>query len=138
MGRILAIDYGKKRCGIAVSDPLRIIATGLQTVQTPALWDFLQEYMAKETVDCVVVGEPRQMDYSPSESERFITPFVNRFKKAYPHIPLQRVDERFTSRIAQRSILEMGAKKKQRQDKATVDMVSATLILQTYMQFNNL
>lgn len=138
MGRILAIDYGKKRCGIAVSDPLRIIATGLQTVPTGELWDFLKDYMEKESVDCVVVGEPRQMDYTPSESERFITPFVNRFRKAYPQIPLKRVDERFTSCIAQRSILEMGAKKKQRQDKAVVDKVSATLILQTYMQFNNL
>ncbi|MCM1532202.1 MAG: Holliday junction resolvase RuvX [Bacteroides sp.] len=135
MGRILAIDYGRKRCGIAVSDPLRIIATGLQTVATGELWDFLKDYMGGEAVDCVVVGEPRQMDYTPSESERFIAPFVNRFRKAYPQIPLERVDERFTSRIAQRSILEMGAKKKQRQDKATVDMVSATLILQTYMQF---
>ncbi|MCM1041499.1 MAG: Holliday junction resolvase RuvX [Bacteroides sp.] len=135
MGRILAIDYGRKRCGIAVSDPLRIIATGLQTVPTAELWGFLKEYMIREAVDCVVVGEPRQMDYTPSESERFITPFVNRFRKAYPQIPLERVDERFTSRIAQRSILEMGARKKQRQDKATVDMVSATLILQTYMQF---
>lgn len=135
MGRIMAIDYGKKRCGIAVSDPLQIIATALQTVPTSELWAFLQDYIAKETIECLVVGEPMQMDYTPSESERFIAPFVARFKKAYPQIPLERVDERFTSRMAQQAILEMDAKKKQRQDKATVDKVSATLILQTYMQF---
>ncbi len=135
MGRILAIDYGKKRCGIAVSDPLQIIATGLQTVATADLWAFLQEYIAKEEVECLVVGEPMQMDYTPSESERYIAPFVGRFRKAYPHIPLERVDERFTSRIARQAILDMGARRKQRQDKATIDKVSATLILQTYMQF---
>lgn len=138
MGRILAIDYGKKRCGIAVTDPLQIIATGLQTVPTSELWAFLQDYIGREEVECVVVGEPRQMDYTPSESERFIAPFVGRFKKAYPQIPLKRVDERFTSCMAQRAILDMGAKKKQRQDKATVDKVSATLILQTYMQSKEL
>ncbi len=136
MGRILAIDYGRKRCGLAVSDPLRIIATSLTTVPTAGLWDFLKDYMARECVDCVVVGEPRQMDYTPSECERFITPFIARFRKAYPDMPLKRVDERFTSRIALRSMREMGLKKKQRQDKALVDGISATLILQTYMQNN--
>ena len=88
MARILAIDYGRKRCGVAVTDPLRIIATALATVPAAELWDYLKDYFAKEDVDCVVVGEPRQMDNTPSESERFITPFVNRFRKAYPDMPL--------------------------------------------------
>ena len=134
MARILAIDYGRKRCGVAVTDPLRIIATALATVPAAELWDYLQDYFAKEDVDCVVVGEPRQMDNTPSESERFITPFVNRFRKAYPDMPLVRVDERFTSKIAHQSMLDMGLRKKQRQDKALVDSMSAVLILQTYMQ----
>lgn len=134
MARILAIDYGRKRCGVAVTDPLRIIATALATVPAAELWDYLKDYFAKEDVDCVVVGEPRQMDNTPSESERFITPFVNRFRKAYPDMPLVRVDERFTSKIAHQSMLDMGLRKKQRQDKALVDSMSAVLILQTYMQ----
>ncbi|MDE7072701.1 MAG: Holliday junction resolvase RuvX, partial [Bacteroidales bacterium] len=133
MGRILAIDYGRKRCGIAVTDPARIIATPLTTVATARLWDFLKEYMEKEPVDCVVVGEPRQMDYTPSESERYIAPFLARFVKAYPAVPLERVDERFTSKIAFQSMIDMGLKKKRRQDKALVDEISAALILQTYM-----
>ena len=134
MARILAIDYGRKRCGVAVTDPLRIIATALATVPAAELWDFLKDYFAKEDVGCVVVGEPRQMDNTPSESERYITPFVNRFRKAYPNLPLVRVDERFTSKIAHQSMLDMGLRKKQRQDKALVDSMSAVLILQTYMQ----
>lgn len=137
MGRVLAIDYGKKRCGLAVTDPLRIIATSLATVETSRLWEFLQDYIRREEVDCLVVGEPRQMDNTPSESERFIAPFVGRFKKAYPHIPLVRVDERFTSKIAMRSMIDMGLGKKKRQDKALVDSLSATLILQTYMQMTD-
>lgn len=134
MGRILAIDYGRKRCGIAVTDPLQIIATSLTTVETSMLWDFLKDYFQKEDVECVVVGEPRQMDNTPSESERYIQPFLGRFRKAYPDMRLERVDERFTSKIAMQSMIDMGLKKKKRQDKALVDSVSATLILQTYMQ----
>lgn len=134
MGRILAIDYGRKRCGIAVTDPLQIIANSLATVETSMLWDFLKDYFQKEDVECVVVGEPRQMDYTPSESERYIQPFLGRFRKAYPHIRLERTDERFTSQMAMRSMIDMGLKKKQRQDKALVDSISATIILQTYMQ----
>lgn len=134
MGRILAIDYGKKRCGLAVTDPLRIIATALGTVETGKLWDFLKTYFQKEEVECIVVGEPRQMDYRPSECESYIRPFLQRFAKAYPGMRVERVDERFTSKIAQRSLLEMGAGKKKRQDKALVDSISATLILQTYLQ----
>ena len=94
MGRILAVDYGRKRCGIAVTDPLQMIASPLVTVETSRLWDFLKEYMAKEEVECLVVGEPRQMDYTPSENERYIQPFLGRFKKAYPQIALEREDER--------------------------------------------
>lgn len=98
------------------------------------LWDFLKDYFQKEDVECVVVGEPRQMDNTPSESERYIQPFLGRFRKAYPDMRLERVDERFTSKIAMQSMIDMGLKKKKRQDKALVDSVSATLILQTYMQ----
>lgn len=134
MGRILAVDYGRKRCGIAVTDPLQMIASPLVTVETSRLWDFLKEYMAKEEVECLVVGEPRQMDYTPSENERYIQPFLGRFKKAYPQIALEREDERFTSKMAFRAMIEGGLKKKQRQDKALVDSTSATLILQSYME----
>ena len=92
MGRILAVDYGRKRCGIAVTDPLQMIATPLATVETSRLWDFLKEYIGKEEVECLVVGEPRQMDYTPSESERYIQPFLGRFRKAYPGIRLDGED----------------------------------------------
>ena len=124
MGRILAVDYGRKRCGIAVTDALQLIATR----------DFLEGYMAKEEVECVVVGEPRQMDYTPSESERYIRPFLSRFKKVHPRIRLEREDERFTSRMAMQAMISGGLKKKKRQDKALVDATSAVLILQSYMQ----
>lgn len=134
MGRILAIDYGRKRCGIAVTDPLQLIANPLGTVETHRLWDFLADYMGKEEVECVVVGEPRQMDYTPSESEKYIRPFLGRFRKAYPAIRLEREDERFTSKMAFAAMLEGGLKKKQRKDKALVDATSAALILQSYMQ----
>ena len=137
MGRILAVDYGRKRCGIAVTDPLQMIATPLATVETSRLWDFLKEYIGKEEVECLVVGEPRQMDYTPSESERYIQPFLGRFRKAYPGIRLDRVDERFTSKLALQAMIEGGLKKKQRQDKALVDSTSATLILQSYMERRN-
>lgn len=134
MGRILAVDYGRKRCGIAVTDALQLIATPLATVETHGLWDFLEGYMAKEEVECVVVGEPRQMDYTPSESERYIRPFLSRFKKVHPRIRLEREDERFTSRMAMQAMISGGLKKKKRQDKALVDATSAVLILQSYMQ----
>ncbi len=134
MGRILAIDYGQKRCGLAVTDPLKLIAHALETVPTAGLDAYLADYLQREEVETVVVGLPLQMDATPSESTRYIEPFVKRFRKRYPQIPVERVDERFTSKIAFQTMLDAGLKKKKRQDKGLVDALSATLILQTYMQ----
>lgn len=134
MGRILAIDYGKKRCGLAVTDPLKLIAHALETVPTAGLDAYLADYMRREEVEVIVVGLPLQMDATPSESARYIEPFVRRLKKQYPRIPVARVDERFTSRMAFQTMIDAGLKKKKRQDKGLVDALSATLILQTYMQ----
>ncbi len=134
MGRILAIDYGQKRVGIAVTDELQLIANSLTTVHSNDIIQFLKEYVSKETVDCFVVGEPKQMNNQASESAKFIIPFINQLKKEFPLIPVERCDERFTSKIATQSILMAGLKKKDRQDKSLVDSVSATLILQTYME----
>ena len=134
MGRILAIDYGKKRVGLAVSDPCRIIATGLKTVLSPELFKFLQEYLTLEKVDLFVGGHPKQLNNQDSESMTYIKPFVVALKRKYPDIPVILYDERFTSVIAHRSLLEGGAKKKTRQDKALVDTMSATIILTSYME----
>ncbi|MCD8261315.1 MAG: Holliday junction resolvase RuvX [Bacteroides sp.] len=134
MGRIVALDYGRKRTGIAVTDPLQIIANGLTTVASHEVIDFLSSYVAQEKVDLFVVGLPRQMNNEPSESMKYITPFVNTLKKRIPHIPVEFADERFTSVLAQRAILAGGVKKKDRQNKALVDEVSATIILQSYME----
>jgi putative Holliday junction resolvase len=133
MGRILAIDYGQKRAGIAVTDEMKIIATGLTTVHVKDLFDFLKDYLNRENVEVIVVGEPKDMKNRPSDSSRFIEPFVKKLKKTFPNIKIERFDERFTSVMAQNAILESGVKKKKRQDKALVDTVSATLILQSYM-----
>ena len=133
MGRIMAIDYGKKRTGLAVTDPERIIATGLTTVETPKLMQFLADYFAKETVDTIVVGEPKQMDNTPSESARYIEPFLGELAKKFPDKEICRADERFTSKIAFQAMIDGGLKKKQRQNKALIDTISATLILQSYM-----
>ena len=133
MARILAIDYGQKRTGLAVTDELQIIANPLTTVETPKLMQFLKDYTSKEKVQCFVVGEPKHLNNTPSESARLIEPFVKQLHKAFPDIEIARVDERFTSKIASQAILNSGAKKKQRQDKGLIDTVSATLILQTYM-----
>ncbi|MCR4812402.1 MAG: Holliday junction resolvase RuvX [Bacteroidales bacterium] len=133
MGRIMAIDYGKKRTGLAVTDPERIIATGLTTVETPKLMQFLADYFAKETVDTIVVGEPKQMDNTPSESARYIEPFLGELAKKFPDKEICRMDERFTSKIAFQAMIDGGLKKKQRQNKALIDTISATLILQSYM-----
>ncbi len=138
MGRILAIDYGQKRCGIAVTDPLKLIAHALETVPTAGLEAFLADYMRREEVETIVVGQPLQMDGTPSESTRYIEPFVRRLAKQCPQIPIVRVDERFTSKIAFRTMTDAGLKKKKRQDKGLVDAISATLILQTYMQNPNI
>lgn len=133
MSRILAIDYGKKRTGIAVTDPLRIIASGLQTVATEKLFVFLKEYFSKEKVEIVLVGEPKQMDGTPSESTEIIEKFVADFSKEFPLIKVERVDERFTSKMASRTLIDSGLKKKKRQDKALLDEVSATIMLQDYL-----
>ncbi|MFO8066478.1 MAG: Holliday junction resolvase RuvX [Bacteroidales bacterium] len=134
MGRILAIDYGQKRTGIAVTDPLQIIANGLTTIHTKDVISFLKEYFSREKVDCIVVGEPRDMQNKASDASRFIEPFVKSLGKHFPDIPVERVDERFTSSIAMQSMIDTGMKKKKRQDKALVDTISATLILQSYLE----
>lgn len=134
MARILSIDYGKKRTGIAVTDPLQIIANGLVTVSTSGLFDFLREYMSKESVERIIIGEPKQADGSPSENMARITQFANRWRKAYPDIPIEFYDERFTSVLAHKAMLDGGLHKKKRQDKALVDEISATIILQSYLE----
>lgn len=133
MARILAIDYGLKRTGIAVTDELQIIASGLTTVKTKELLIFLKDYMSKEQVELFLVGEPKQMDNTVSESEALILPFLESLKKQFPSIPIQRVDERFTSKMAFQTMIDSGLKKNQRKNKALIDEISATLILQSYL-----
>ena len=134
MGRILAIDYGQKRVGLAVTDELQLIANSLTTVHSKDILSFLKEYLKKEKVDCFVVGEPKQMNNQVSESVKYINPFINQLIKEFPNIPIERCDERFTSKIASQTILMSGLKKKDRQDKSLIDSISATIILQTYME----
>ena len=133
MGRILAIDYGTKRTGIAVSDPLRIIAGGLETVETKILERWLADYFAREQVDTIVLGKPSRMDGTPSETWRFIEPLAGRLRRAYPDKQVVFYDERFTSVIAHRVMLDSGIGKMARREKALVDKISATIILQGYM-----
>ncbi|WP_100616112.1 Holliday junction resolvase RuvX [Confluentibacter citreus] len=133
MSRILAIDYGLKRTGIAVTDELQIIASGLTTVFTKDIFTFLKDYTAKENVELFLVGEPKQMDNTASESEVLIIPFINRLIKEFPNIPVKRVDERFTSKMAFQTMIDSGLKKNQRKNKALIDEISATLILQSYL-----
>lgn len=134
MSRILAIDYGRKRTGVAVSDAMQIIANGLTTVPTHELLDFITGYVQKEPVERILVGLPKQMNNEASESMKYIDPFVRSLKKRLPEIPGEFVDERFTSVLAHRTMLEAGLKKKDRQNKALVDEISATIILQTYLE----
>ena len=134
MARILSIDYGKKRTGLAVTDPLQLIAGGLATVATSELFDFLQQYVAREPVERMVVGEPRQPNGQPSENLQRVQQFVNRWRKAMPQIPIEYYDERFTSVLAHRAMIDSGLKKKARQDKALVDEISATIILEDYLR----
>jgi putative Holliday junction resolvase len=134
MGRILAVDYGRKRCGIAVTDELQLIANGLTTVRSHDVFDFLKNYLAQENVNTVVVGEPKDMHNNPSEAARFIEPFVNRLRNAFPDLDIQRFDERFTSVMAFQSMIDAGLSKKKRQDKSLVDTISATIILQSFME----
>ena len=133
MGRILAIDFGKKRTGIAATDELQIIASGLTTVNTDDLIPFLKEYISKNQVELFVVGKPKQMNNTDSESEALILPFLKKLKNQIPQIPLLRIDERFTSKIALQTMIDGGLNKKQRRNKALVDEISATIILQSYL-----
>ena len=138
MGRILAIDYGQKRVGLAVTDELRMIAGALATVQSSDVIRFLKDYLLKEQVDCIVVGYPLTLQNQPSESARFTEPFVKHLQRTFPHIPVERMDERFTSKMATAAILESGAKKKDRQNKGLVDKVSAVIILQSYLEMKSM
>ena len=133
MARILAIDYGEKRTGIAVTDELQIIASGLITVKTGELIKFLIDYTNKEQVELFIVGLPKQMNNSDSESEKHILSFLKQLKKSLPKIPIKRIDERFTSKIAFQTMIDSGLKKKQRRNKGLVDEISATIILQSYL-----
>lgn len=133
MGRILAIDFGQKRTGIAVTDELQIIASGLTTVHTDELLSFLVNYCSREKIDLFVVGEPRQMNNEHSESERLIQPFLKWLSETFPDIPICRQDERFTSKMAFQTMIDSGLKKKQRRNKGLVDEISATIILQSYL-----
>jgi len=137
MGRILAIDYGQKRVGLAVTDELQMIAGALTTVPNKDILTFLSEYLKKEHVERIVVGEPRQMNGLPSESAGMIEAFVRSLKKRFPEVMIERVDERFTSKMASQAILFSGTKKKVRQDKSLVDKVSAVLILQSYLEMRS-
>ena len=134
MARILSIDYGRKRTGIAVTDPLQIIAGGLATVSTSELFDWLQQYVQREQVERIVIGEPRQPNGEPSENLARVQQFVNRWRKAHPELPIEYYDERFTSVLAHQAMLDGGLRKKARQDKALVDEISATIILEDYVR----
>ncbi len=133
MGRILSIDYGKKRVGLAVTDPMQMIATRLTTVSSEEIWNFLDDYLVKEEVELVLVGYPVQMNNEPSESIRYINPFLKKFQVRYS-VQVKLMDERFTSKIAFQTMIDAGLKKKERRDKALVDGVSATIILQSYLE----
>ncbi len=133
MARLLAIDYGTKRTGIAVTDELQIIASGLTTVTTKTLISFLKEYTKTENVECFIVGEPKRLNNEASESEEAIQPFLKVLSNTFPEIPIHRVDERFTSKMAFQTMIDSGLKKKQRQNKALIDEISATIILQSYL-----
>lgn len=134
MGRILAIDYGQKRVGLAVTDPMQLIANSLETVSAQEVLHFIKNYVEREKVDKFVVGLPKQMNGADSQSMQYITPFVKKMREMFPDIELIYVDERFTSVLAHKAMLDGGLKKKDRQNKALVDRISATIILQTYME----
>ena len=135
MGKALGIDYGTKRTGIAITDAMQIIASGLTTVATHTLDDFISNLVQKEAIECFVVGDPKNLDGTATDSTSHVNGFVKRIKQKYPDIPIYQIDERFTSKIAKQSILASGAKKKVRQYKALVDQVSATIILQNYLDY---
>merc|ERR1711991_87573 len=133
MGRIMALDFGTKRTGIAVTDELQLIASGLTTVETKEIWPYLETYFYTEKVAEVVIGEPKQKDGTPSEVEQEIQKFLKTFSQKFPKLPIHRVDERFTSKLAFQTMIDSGLKKKQRQNKALLDEISATIILQDYL-----
>lgn len=133
MSRIMALDFGTRRTGVAVTDPLQLIASGLTTVETPELLGFLKEYLKEENLECLVLGQPKQMDNSASESEPKIRKFIEKLQKEFPELRIERVDERFTSKLALQSMIDGGMKKNKRRDKSKIDEISATLILQNYM-----
>lgn len=135
MARILAIDYGMKRTGIAITDEMQMIASGLTTVETPKLMEFLKKYFNDEKVELVLVGEPKQMNYEPSQSAAMIDAFVIKFGKVFPEMKVERIDERFTSKMAMSSMIQSGLSKKKRQNKALLDEISATIILQDYLNY---
>ena len=134
MGRILSLDIGRKRTGVAVTDPLKIIANGLTTIPTHTIFDFLTAYFEKENVELLVVGYPVQMNNTASDAVTYIKPVLNRLKKVFPQLKVELVDERFTSKLAMQAMIDGGMKKKDRQNKATVDTISATIILQSYLE----
>lgn len=134
MPRILAIDYGKKRTGLAVTDPLQLIANRLETVPTHEIWKFLSDYFNKEEVNTVVVGYPRTMNNEASEAVRYINPFIKKFQQKYPEIEIELFDERFTSKMAFQAMIDGGIKKEKRKDKAMIDAISATIILQGFLE----
>jgi putative Holliday junction resolvase len=134
MGRIMGIDYGRKRTGVAVTDQLQIVANNLATVPTHTLMQFIKDYMAREQVERIIIGQPTQLKGEPSESMKYITPFVNRLRKELPDMPIVMYDERFTSTIAHQAMIDGGMKKTDRRDKARVDAIAATIILNDYLQ----
>ena len=133
MGRIIALDYGKKRTGIAVTDPLQIIATGLTTVETQTLFDFLKQYISTEVVEKILIGDPLNLDGTETDSTAAVKHCIRRLKNTFPNIPIVTIDERYTSKIASKAMVEMGMKKKERQKKRIIDEVAATMMLQEYM-----
>jgi putative holliday junction resolvase len=136
LARILSIDYGGKRTGLAVTDPLKIIATGLCAVETPKLNGFLKDYFSKEQVELVIIGMPVNWDDSATHATPLVQKFIKDFRKNFPSIPIKEVDERFTSKLASQAMLQMGLKKKQRQNKSMIDEIAATIMLQEYLQHN--
>ena len=134
MPRLMAFDYGNKRVGIAVTDPLQLIATGLTTIHPKDVINFVKNYLATEEIECFVVGDPKQMDGSPSQSAQHVKGFITLLKKSFPEVPVQKVDERFTSKMAAATIMQSGFKKTDRQNKSLIDTISATIILQYYME----
>ena len=136
MPRIISIDYGLKRTGLAVTDPLKIIATGLCTVETQKLMNFLKDYFSKEQVELVIIGMPVNWDDSATHATPLVQKFIKEFQKKFPSVPIKEVDERFTSKLASQAMLQMGLKKKQRQSKALLDEIAATIMLQEYLQHN--